>query len=180
MKIGDKVRFLSESGGGVIAGFQGNKIVMVEDADGFQIPTPINEVVVVEDSNADAKAIKSIETDARERAVEDINRSVKQRLAADDEEDFTNWRDFDSVDIAPKDDPSVGFEAPKIERVGGNNLSVYLAFVPINPAQLESSRFESYLVNDSNYYVHFTYQTMQEDGKWKLRGHGEEIGRAHV
>ena len=46
MKIGDKVRFLSEIGGGVIAGFQGKNIVLVEDADGFQIPTPINEVVV--------------------------------------------------------------------------------------------------------------------------------------
>ena len=48
MKIGDKVRFLSESGGGVVAGFQGNKIVLVEDEDGFQIPTAINDVVVVE------------------------------------------------------------------------------------------------------------------------------------
>ena len=47
MKIGDKVSFLSETGGGVIAGFQGKNIVLVEDEDGFQIPTPINEVVVI-------------------------------------------------------------------------------------------------------------------------------------
>ena len=37
MKIGDKVRFLSEVGGGVVAGFQGKNIVLVEDEDGFQI-----------------------------------------------------------------------------------------------------------------------------------------------
>ena len=48
MKIGDKVKFLSETGGGKIAGFQGKNIVLVEDEDGFQIPTPVNEVVVVE------------------------------------------------------------------------------------------------------------------------------------
>ena len=48
MKIGDKVRFLSEMGGGKVAGFQGKNIVLVEDEDGFQIPTPINEVVVVQ------------------------------------------------------------------------------------------------------------------------------------
>jgi hypothetical protein len=36
MKIGDKVRFLSETGGGVVAGFQGKGIVLVEDKDGFQ------------------------------------------------------------------------------------------------------------------------------------------------
>ena len=40
MKIGDKVRFLSEVGGGVVTGFQGKNIVLVEDADGFDIPMP--------------------------------------------------------------------------------------------------------------------------------------------
>ena len=46
MKIGDKVRFLSETGGGIIAGFQGKDVVLVEDEDGFQIPTSIKDVVV--------------------------------------------------------------------------------------------------------------------------------------
>ncbi len=45
MKKGDKVRFLSEVGGGKVAGFQGKNIVLVEDEDGFEIPMPINEVV---------------------------------------------------------------------------------------------------------------------------------------
>ena len=45
MKIGDKVRFLSEVGGGKVAGFKGNNIVLVEDEDGFEIPMPIKEVV---------------------------------------------------------------------------------------------------------------------------------------
>ena len=34
MKIGDKVRFLSESGGGIVKGFQGRNVVLVEDEDG--------------------------------------------------------------------------------------------------------------------------------------------------
>ena len=37
MKKGDKVRFLSEVGGGKVAGFQGKNIVLVEDEDGFEI-----------------------------------------------------------------------------------------------------------------------------------------------
>ena len=58
MKIGDKVRFLSETGGGRIAGFKGN-IVLVEDEDGFQIPTPINNVVLVGDKeNYDSQNIR--------------------------------------------------------------------------------------------------------------------------
>ena len=35
MKKGDKVKFVSEVGGGIVAGFQGNNIVLVEDEDGF-------------------------------------------------------------------------------------------------------------------------------------------------
>lgn len=46
MKIGDKVQFLSEIGGGIIAGFKGKDIALVEDEDGFQIPTPISDLVV--------------------------------------------------------------------------------------------------------------------------------------
>ena len=37
MKKGDKVRFLSETGGGIVAGFQGKNIVLVQDSDGFEI-----------------------------------------------------------------------------------------------------------------------------------------------
>ena len=51
MKIGDKVRFLSDVGGGRVAGFQGKNIVLVEDEDGFQVPTPANELVVVGDDD---------------------------------------------------------------------------------------------------------------------------------
>ena len=55
MKIGDKVRFLSEVGGGVVTGFQGKDIVLVEDADGFDIPMLIRECVVVETDDYNIK-----------------------------------------------------------------------------------------------------------------------------
>ena len=35
-KIGDRVRFLSETGGGRVTGFRGKNIVLVEDEDGFE------------------------------------------------------------------------------------------------------------------------------------------------
>ena len=40
MKIGDKVRFLSEVGGGVVTGFQGKNIVLVEDCLLYTSPSP--------------------------------------------------------------------------------------------------------------------------------------------
>ena len=51
MKIGDKVRFLSEVGGGVVKGFQGKDIALVEDEDGFEIPMLVRECVVIETDN---------------------------------------------------------------------------------------------------------------------------------
>ena len=48
IRIGSRVRFLSEVGGGTVVGFQKGNIVLVEDEDGFQIPTLMSEVVVVE------------------------------------------------------------------------------------------------------------------------------------
>lgn len=154
MKIGDKVRFLSESGGGVIAGFQGKNIVLVEDEDGFQIPTPINDVIqVIDDDYSTGKVVGSTLPKPT---------SVKNALtssAPDDEEE--------PID----DDPStkeISFRAPAEERKGGNLLSCYLAFVPMDMKDMTHTRFESYFVNDSNYYVRFTYLSA-EGNSWKLK-----------
>lgn len=154
MKIGDKVRFLSESGGGVIAGFQGKNIVLVEDEDGFQIPTPINDVIqVIDDDYSTGKVVGSTLPKPT---------SVKNALtssATDDEEE--------PID----DDPStkdITFRAPAEERKGGNLLSCYLAFVPMDMKDMTHTRFESYFVNDSNYYVRFTYLSA-EGNSWKLK-----------
>ena len=142
MKKGDKVRFLNENGGGIIAGFQGKNIVLVEDEDGFQIPTPATEVVVIEDANADAKALSRIEEKAREIETDELKKSVKQRLADNEDEELENWRDID-VEVKPYEDPSIGFELPAQERIGGNKLSVYIAYVPIDENQLATTRFEA-------------------------------------
>lgn len=154
MKIGDKVRFLSESGGGIIAGFQGKNIVLVEDEDGFQIPTPINDVIqVIDDDYSTGKVVGSTLPKPT---------SVKNALsssAPDDEEE--------PID----DDPStkeITFRAPAEERKGGNLLSCYLAFVPMDMKDMTHTRFESYFVNDSNYYVRFTYLSA-EGNSWKLK-----------
>lgn len=154
MKIGDKVRFLSESGGGVIAGFQGKNIVLVEDEDGFQIPTPINDVIqVIDDDYSTGKVVGSTLPKPT---------SVKNALtssATDDKEE--------PID----DDPStkeISFRAPAEERKGGNLLSCYLAFVPMDMKDMTHTRFESYFVNDSNYYVRFAYLSA-EGNSWKLK-----------
>ena len=48
MKLGDKVRFLNDVGGGTITGFPDKQTVLVCDEDGFEIPTLRKDVVVIE------------------------------------------------------------------------------------------------------------------------------------
>lgn len=150
MKIGDKVRFLSEIGGGKVAGFQGKNIVLVEDEDGFQMPMLISEVVVVGEEDYDTKHVVEVKA-----------QSTKAALQVDLEE----------KELEPADKP-ITFKARPEERAGGDKLSAYLAFVPMDVKELSQTRFESYIVNDSNYYLRYVYMTA-EGSAWMVRADGE-------
>lgn len=161
MKIGDKVKFLSETGGGKIAGFQGKNIVLVEDEDGFQIPTPINEVVVVNTEDYSTANVINKRAEAEERNLEETtlnhgHRSVKSMMqdGQDEEVDLT---EADTVDLSKE----VTFKPMAEERKGGNQLSAYLAFVPTADNSLEHPHFEVYFVNDSNYYMRYIILTTE-------------------
>lgn len=173
MKIGDKVRFLSEIGGGKVAGFQGKDIVLVEDEDGFEIPTPINEVVVVEQDDYAMGKMISAKMDAKEKAEAHANtelhndsRSIKSILNDHDESVDMNVEEYDAADR------DITFRAPAKERDGGNKLSAYLAFVPIDIKDVTNTRFETYMVNDSNYYIHYSY-LVGEGNAYTLKSVGE-------
>lgn len=139
MKVGDKVRFLNEVGGGIVTGFKGKDTVLVEDANGFDIPMLIKDCVVI------------------------------------DTDDY-NMRSRSSVHVAPKAEEQVKPVKPEItsrpsEVRGGDNLNVMLAFIPEDIKAISSTPFEAYIVNDSNYYLYYTY--LSAEGKaWKNRSHG--------
>ena len=79
MKIGDKVKFLNDVGGGKVAGFRPGGIVLVEDEDGFDIPVPQNEVVVIEE--AQPRAVRKEVVKEREKATEKVaEQKVQQSL----------------------------------------------------------------------------------------------------
>ncbi|MBR1388089.1 MAG: DUF2027 domain-containing protein [Prevotella sp.] len=147
MKIGDKVRFLSEVGGGRVSGFQGKDIVLVEDEDGFDVPMRISEVVVIGEEDYDTSHVV------------EVKRQVKATQVAEAEE------------TEPADLP-ITFKAKPEERKGGDKLSAYLAFVPMNVKELSETRFEAYIVNDSNYYMRYVYMTA-EGMAWTVRATGE-------
>ncbi len=143
IKIGDKVRFLNEKGGGRVSGFQSKSIVLVEDEDGFEIPTLVSNVVVVESD--DYSTAKMVAETAESKGEEE---------------------DYDPADR------EVTFREPVEERKGGDRLSAYIAFVPVNEKEFGSTAFDCYMVNDSNYYMRYAcFRT--ENGSCFLWKEGE-------
>lgn len=157
MKIGDKVRFLSETGGGIIAGFKGNNIVLVEDEDGFEIPTPVSEVVVVDTNDYNIAKVNTRDFDKGD----DENRTVRKR------ESQTEKKEKEQEEI----ERPVTFKPAPVERRNGDFINLVLAFVPQDVRQLSTSEFDAWLINDSNYCIDYTYLSV-ENSSWKVRSHG--------
>lgn len=130
IKLGDTVRFLNAMGGGVVTKIDSKKgLVYVEDADGFEIPTLERDCVVVP------------------RVNEKTNFPVK---------------DFSSKPSAITTTPQTSVAVPRVvepqrvvETAEGDQLNVLLAFFPVEIKQLQTTPYDCYLVNDSNYYLFY-------------------------
>ena len=167
MKIGDKVRFLFETGGGIVKGFQGKDIVLVEDENGFSIPMLIRECVVIDTNEYNFEKKTVVPKKEEPKKPKPTTTTLR-----DEEEDI---------------EPQVTYRP--MERREGEKLNVALAFVPIDIKQISTTIFEAYIVNDSNYYLSYLYASPSAGGM-KLRSQGiiepntkffiEEFGREHL
>ena len=162
LKIGDRVRFLDSVGGGIVRRFKSKDIVMVEDEDGFEIPTLIGECVVVTDE-------------------EDARQSGRPRNAANTIPPKPTTPSFASLGKKGTGDSAAAIgDAPGVksirdaragidfrtnndtfERKDGEILDLSLAFIPADDRRLQSTDFHCYLINDSNYWVFFTLLSAQ-------------------
>lgn len=137
IKIGDKVRFLNETGGGIVSSFVNKDIVNVRDEDGFDIPMHIKECVVIDTNEYNIKI------------------EQKKEIKKD----------------TPEVEKPVVENRPVQENREGEKLNIYIAYVPTDIKALTTTSFEAYLVNDSNYYLYFTY-TSGENKNWVMRANG--------
>jgi len=137
MKIGDKVRFLNTTGGGIVKGFQGKDIVLVEDEEGFDIPVLIRETVLIEPSN---------------------DMQVRQSTKP-------------SVNINTTSKPTIEEEYKPEETKEGEQLTILLSYLPVDIKNLSTTSFECYLINDSNYYLSYSYMGRTDSG-WISRATG--------
>ena len=55
LSVGDRVKYLDATGGGVVTKVIDSKMVMVSDQDGFEIPTLISDLVKIVSDDAAAR-----------------------------------------------------------------------------------------------------------------------------
>ena len=163
------MRFLSSTGGGRIVKIDG-QIAHVEEDDGFVTPVLLKELVVVA-------------TAGEEASRRDIFGGTGQKKQEQERERQSKFVPT-AVPEAPKSEPVV--ETPE-----GEKLNVTLAYQAIELKHLSTTDFEAYLVNDSNYYLYFTYLSRADDADgWTTRYAGlvepnmqifiEELSREQV
>lgn len=142
MKIGDQIRFLDDIGGGTISRIdEAKKIVYVTDNDGFEVPTKMSQVVVVNNIKANNLPMTEKELLAAEKPTEQPVYSTPAATA--------------TPDLEPEN-------IEEYETEYGDTLLVQLAFIPQNIRLMQSTPYDAVLINDSNYYLFYTIATIND------------------
>jgi len=137
IKKGDNVRFMNAVGGGIVTRVdEGKKIVYVEDADGFEVPVPERECLLIVAINSETNfPIKDFRTKSASPVAEPQAANLKPQTSTLQ--------------------PQAPVEEPVIETPEGETMIALLAFFPLDIKQMQTTSYECYLVNDSNYFVYY-------------------------
>ena len=135
MKIGDSVRFMNEVGGGRITAILSKDMVSVETEDGFEIPTYVKNLLVVESPDAPIKR-------------------QSQGPGAWGQETLRSQRSSDEY----KEVKSGGFKEVN-QTKGGVAPDFIFAAVPENPGNPPEGKILLYLVNDCNFTLIYHFAT---------------------
>lgn len=150
-KTGDTVRFLNTTGGGIITRIEG-QIAYVDD-DGFETPVLLRELVVVLPAGHEQSAA-----------------GPKKMF---DQKAFDEGRKAESKPVSsPAPLPGPARQDPELpveETSHGEKLNLVLAFEPSDVKHLDKSTFAAVLVNDSNYFLRFSFlRRSAEERGWTL------------
>ncbi|WP_279159022.1 DUF2027 domain-containing protein [Muribaculum intestinale] len=177
-QIGDMVRYLNSVGGGRVVRIEGQ--VAYVDEDGFETPVLLRECVVVvpaRQSAPEARAAKSgagQSGSSGDRWWEKELKGKKEKAPSKEKPVY----DPTAANVAPE----AGFAgqgriSPKPEPAvdpddtpEGEKLNIVLAFEAEEPRHLNTTEYDAYVVNDSNYTLFLTYLTRSDSDKgWTLR-----------
>jgi len=142
-KLGDKVKFLNDHGGGVVSKIVSSNLVHVRIDDGFEIPTLANELVIVQDTSMFG---------GHQSEVFSVPQQNTPSVQANAEE-------------LVYDDRSSKLEVFKAK--GEEKKGLYLAYVPQDQRWLLTGSLDIYLINYTDYDVLFSMFLKAQNGAWE-------------
>ena len=125
LNIGDKVKFLNASGGGIVAKVIDSRMVSILIEDGFEIPTMISELIKIEPNDAAGRFFE-----------EHYNVDLPADLSLPNETDDDRLR-----------------QLPHHLTADRKSEDIYLAFVPHDQKWLITGQVDIFLINNSSYDV---------------------------
>lgn len=153
------MRFLNSVGGGKITKIEG-QLAYVDD-NGFETPVLTRELVVVLPAGHEANAkgaVKMFDQNAFDEGRKQTNLGEKVNLGE---------KASQANEAMPANQMEPGL--PVEETAHGDKMNIVLAFEPGNVKQLDKSKFAAVLVNDSNYFLDFTFlRRSAEERGWTL------------
>jgi hypothetical protein len=138
IKIGDKVKFLNDTGGGVVRKIIDSRLVSVAIEGGFEIPVQASELLVIESADPGS-------------------RFFNQSFEVPDK----------PKESTPAENPSDASEdLPKSVISSRRSEDVFLAFVPHDQKWLITGHLDIYLVNNTSFDVIYNHFRKTDDGNW--------------
>lgn len=135
IKIGDLVRFMNEVGGGRVTAILGKEMVSVETQDGFEIPTYVKNLIVIEPDPPKTAYRSVISVPGRPPEPSAQYQEVKK---------------------------GSGFK--ETNQLKGNDFPEFIfAALPDNPGNPPEGNIRLYLVNDCNYTLIYHFATKMAD-----------------
>lgn len=161
---GDIVRFLNDVGGGRVSRIDG-QIAYVEDSDGFETPTQLRELVLIQTAEQAAKAApKAPQTTQAAKAAAKAEQAEKANKAANKPKQAA------PADKAMLTAPQTSQAAepdnlPILQTAEGDTPNIILAFEPVTPETPTHTDYYCTVVNDSNYHLFITIATRADEDK---------------
>lgn len=127
-KIGDRVKFMNETGGGIVREIVSPTMVKVETEDGFEIPFMTRDLILVQ-----------AETVAEKMFIED---SIK--------DDLDNIAKEEVIPQVSSENPNISSLVIYPQDRKPEEFAIYLAFAPQHQGMLITGELDIYLVNFSS------------------------------
>ena len=137
-KTGDRVKFLNDTGGGIVTRVV-NNTAYVENEDGFEVPASMSQLLQVEVPQTESSPFTSVSAKA---AIEnDTCRDVAHRVSTTP----------DYIDLAGNPDES------NID----TSVNVLLAWIPLRKKDRKTA-YDLYLINDCSYHIMYVAAMISE------------------